>query len=90
MFRRVVLPSSLPEIFTAIRVCIGVGITTLVAAEMIAATNGIAWVALNAADFLQTDVVLVSVFLMAAIGFGLDALTRRIERKVVHWAGKET
>lgn len=89
VFRRVLLPASLPGIFTGIRVSIGIGVTMLVGAEMIATSDGIAWMALSAADFLLTDVVLVGVLLMAALGYGLDLLARFVERRLVHWSGKE-
>jgi taurine transport system permease protein len=89
VFRRVLLPASLPGIFTGIRVSIGIGVTMLVGAEMIATSDGIAWMALSAADFLLTDVVLVGVLMMAALGYGLDLLARFIERRLVHWSGKE-
>ena len=89
IFRRVLLPASLPGIFTGIRVSVGIGVTMLVGAEMVATSDGIAWMALTAADFVQTDVVLVGVLIMAALGYGLDLLFRALERSVVHWAGKE-
>lgn len=89
IFRRVLLPASLPGIFTAIRVSIGIGVTMLVGAEMIATSNGIAWMALSAADFLLTDVVLVAVLIMAVLGYGLDLLARMIEGRLVHWSGRE-
>lgn len=89
-FRRVLLPASLPGIFTGIRVSIGIGVTMLVGAEMIATSDGIAWMALSAADFLLTDVVLVGVLIMAALGYGLDQLARFAERRLVHWSGKDT
>jgi len=89
VFFKVILPASLPGIFTAIRVCIGLGITMLVGAEMIATSNGIAWMALSAADFLQTNVVLVGVIIMAALGYGLDQLARWLEHRIVHWSGKD-
>ncbi|MBM3596630.1 MAG: ABC transporter permease [Alphaproteobacteria bacterium] len=90
VFWRVVLPASLPGIFTAIRLSLGVGVTMLVGAEMIATSNGIAWMALSAADFLLTDVVLVGVLMMAGLGYSLDQLARVIERRVVHWSGKDS
>jgi taurine transport system permease protein len=89
VFHRVLLPASLPGIFTGIRVSIGIGVTMLVGAEMIATSDGIAWMALSAADFLLTDVVLVGVLMMAALGYGLDLLARFVERRLVHWSGKE-
>jgi taurine transport system permease protein len=90
LFTRVMLPASLPGIFTSIRVSLGVGVTMLVAAEMIATSNGIAWMALNAADFLLTEVVLVGVLILAILGYGLEQVARVIENRVVHWSGKES
>ncbi len=89
VFRRVLLPASLPGIFTGIRVSIGIGVTMLVGAELIATSDGVAWMALSAADFLLTDVVLVGVLIMAAIGYGLDRIARLIENRLVHWSGKD-
>jgi len=89
IFWRVLLPASLPGIFTGIRVSVGIGVTMLVGAEMVATSDGIAWMALTAADFVQTDVVLVGVLIMAALGYGLDLLFRALERRAVHWAGRE-
>jgi ABC-type nitrate/sulfonate/bicarbonate transport system permease component len=89
IFWRVLLPASLPGIFTGIRVAVGIGVTMLVGAEMVATSDGIAWMALTAADFVQTDVVLVGVLVMAALGYGLDQIFRAIERRIVHWTGRD-
>jgi len=89
IFWRVLLPASLPGIFTGIRVAVGIGVTMLVGAEMVATSDGIAWMALTAADFVQTDVVLVGVLVMAALGYGLDQLFQLLERRAVPWAGRE-
>jgi ABC-type nitrate/sulfonate/bicarbonate transport system permease component len=89
IFWRVLLPASLPGIFTGIRVAVGIGVTMLVGAEMVATSDGIAWMALTAADFVQTDVVLVGVLVMAALGYTLDLLVRWLERRLVHWTGRE-
>lgn len=89
IFRRVLFPASLPGIFTGIRVSLGVGVTMLVGAEMMATSKGIAWMSMTAADFLQTDIVLVGVLIMAALGYSLDRLCRWIEERVVHWSGRD-
>lgn len=89
IFARVMLPASLPGIFTGLRVSVGIGVTMLVGAEMVATSDGIAWMALTAADFVQTDIVLVGVLIMAALGYSLDFMFRMLERRVVHWAGRE-
>lgn len=56
---------------------------------MVATSDGIAWIALTAADFVQIDVVLVGVLVMPALGYGLDQVFRALERRVVHWAGRD-
>ncbi len=89
VFSRVVLPASLPGIFTGIRMAISIGVTMLVGAELTATSDGIAWMALTAAEYLSTDVVLVGVLIMAALGYGLDRMVRAIESRLVHWSGKD-
>jgi taurine transport system permease protein len=89
IFRRVIFPASLPGIFTSIRVSIGIGVTMLVGAEMIATTAGIAWMAMSASDFLLTNVVIVGALIMAVLGYTLDLIARALENRVVHWGGKE-
>jgi taurine transport system permease protein len=89
IFRRVIFPASLPGIFTSIRVSIGLGVTMLVGAEMIATTAGIAFMAMSASDFLLTNVVIVGVLIMAFLGYALDLIARAVENRVVHWGGKE-
>ena len=88
VMRHVILPSAMPEILTAMRVGIGFGWTTLVAAEMVAATKGIGYMVLSASQFLQTATVINGIIIIAAIAYAFDMLMRYIERKVVPWKGK--
>jgi ABC-type nitrate/sulfonate/bicarbonate transport system permease component len=89
VFRRVVLPASLPGIFTGIRVSLSIGVTMLVGAELTATSEGIAWMALTAAEYLSTDIVLVGVLIMAIMGYTLDRIVRALEARLVHWSGKD-
>ncbi|MCO4774236.1 MAG: ABC transporter permease subunit, partial [Deltaproteobacteria bacterium] len=79
----VALPSALPEIITGMRVGIGFGWTTLVAAEMVAAESGLGFLVLNAKDFLATDVVVAGILVIGAIAYGFDLFMRRIETRFV-------
>ncbi|KAF4529794.1 hypothetical protein B566_EDAN018079 [Ephemera danica] len=88
VIRMVVLPSAMPEIFTAMRVGIGFGWTTLVAAEMVAATSGLGYTVLSASRFLQTPIVIMGIVVIAAIAYAFDHLVRFIERRVVPWKGR--
>ncbi len=84
----VVLPAAMPEILTSMRIGIGFGWTTLVAAEMVAATHGLGYMVLSAAQFLQTATVIMGIVIIAAIAYAFDMLMRFVERRVVPWKGK--
>ena len=88
VMRHVIMPSALPEILTAMRIGIGFGWTTLVAAEMVAATQGLGYMVLSASQFLQTPVVILGIFIIAIIAFSFDLLMRVLERRLVPWKGR--
>ncbi len=88
VFRYVIFPSCLPDIFTGMRVSIGFTYTTLVAAEMVAATSGVGWMVLDASKFLRSDVIFMGNIVMGLTGIVLDRLIRVAERRVVPWKGK--
>ncbi len=88
VMRHVILPAALPEILTAMRIGIGFGWTTLVAAEMVAATEGLGYMVLSASQFLQTSTVIMGIVVIAAIAYAFDLLMRFVERRVVPWKGK--
>ena len=88
VIRMVILPSAMPEIFTAMRIGIGFGWTTLVAAEMVASTAGLGYMVLSASKFLQTPIVIMGIVVIAAIAYAFDHLVRFVERRVIPWKGR--
>ncbi|CAG9187681.1 ABC transporter permease subunit [Cupriavidus pinatubonensis] len=88
VIRHVVLPAALPDILTGMRIAIGFGWTTLVAAEMVAATAGLGQMVLNASNFLRTDVVIMGILLIGLIAFLFDLLMRKSETWLVPWKGR--
>jgi taurine transport system permease protein len=88
VIRHVVIPAAMPEILTAMRISIGFGWTTLVAAEMVAATHGLGQMVLNASNFLRTDIVIMGIVVIGTIAYLFDLLMRYVERVVVPWKGK--
>ena len=82
----VLLPSALPSILTGIRIALGAGWTTLVAAELVAAGRGLGYMIQSAAQFLVTDVVIAGILVISAIAFAFEALLRFIERRNVPWS----
>lgn len=85
---RVILPNALPEIFTGMRVAMGVCWGTVVAAELVAAESGIGFMIMAASKFLDTDIVVMGVIIIGVIGYGIDILMRKLEARLIPWKGK--
>ncbi|MEM5434351.1 ABC transporter permease subunit [Paraburkholderia diazotrophica] len=81
----VVLPSALPEILTGLRIALGAGWSTLVAAELIAATRGLGFMVYSASRFLVTDVVIAGILVIGAIALVLELGLRWLQRKLTPW-----
>ncbi|MFT2111768.1 ABC transporter permease [Marinomonas sp. 2405UD68-3] len=88
ILRYVILPNSLPEIFTGMRVAMGVCWGTVVAAELVAAESGVGFMIMVASKFLATDIVVLGVIIVGLIGYGIDIMMRKIEAKLIPWKGK--
>ena len=85
---RVILPNSLPEIFTGMRVAMGVCWGTLVASELVAADVGICFMIVVGGKFLETGLVLVGVIIIGVIGAAIDVGMRKLEARMIPWKGK--
>ncbi|APX21953.1 MAG: taurine ABC transporter permease [Rhodobacteraceae bacterium] len=88
IMRHVIIPNSLPDIFTGARVAMGVCWGTVVAAELVAAEKGAGMMIMVASKFQLTDIVIMGIILIGVIGFGIDMLMRWAERTLVPWKGR--
>ncbi|MGX0875579.1 taurine transport system permease protein [Roseovarius sp. MBR-154] len=88
LMRHVIVPNSLPEIFTGARVAMGVCWGTVVAAELVAAEKGAGMMIMVASRFQLTDIVLMGIILIGIIGYGIDILMRKAENWLVPWKGR--
>ncbi|WP_368205949.1 taurine ABC transporter permease TauC [Aeromonas sp. s5] len=84
----VIVPGALPDILTGLRIGLGVGWSTLVAAELIAATRGVGFMVQAAGEFLATDVVLAGILVIALIAFTLELGLRALQRRLTPWHGE--
>jgi taurine transport system permease protein len=84
----VILPNTLPDILTGVRIGLGSGWSTLVAAELVAATRGLGFMIQSASQFLVTDVVVLGILVIAAVAFALESLVRLAQSVLVPWQGK--
>ncbi|MQT28700.1 ABC transporter permease subunit [Pseudomonas helleri] len=88
VLKYVIMPAALPEILTGMRIAIGFGWTTLVAAEMVAATAGLGFMVLTASKFMATDVVIMGILVIGLLALLFDLGMRWLERKLVPWKGR--
>ncbi|MGB3315404.1 MAG: ABC transporter permease subunit [Albidovulum sp.] len=88
IMRHVIMPNSLPDIFTGARVAMGVCWGTVVAAELVAAERGAGMMIMVASKFQLTDIVIMGIILIGLIGFGIDILMRMAEKWLVPWKGR--
>ena len=85
IFRKVIVPLTVPHLLTALRVALGVAWATLVASELIAAQQGLGSLIQNAASFFQLDIIYVGIICIGVIALVMDLLLRLATRRLVAW-----
>jgi ABC-type nitrate/sulfonate/bicarbonate transport system permease component len=85
MFTRIVLPGSLPHIFTGVRLAWGISLIVIIAAEMVGATVGLGYMVLEAQQTFRTERVFAGIFVIGLIGFATDLGFRRLRRFLLPW-----
>lgn len=85
IFRRVIVPATVPQIFVAVRVALGVSWATLVAAELIAARRGLGWSIQRSASFFRTEEVYAGIILIGISALLMDMVVRVVQRRAVSW-----
>jgi sulfonate transport system permease protein len=85
LFWHVILPAALPSILVGVRFALGITWVTLIVAETIAADSGIGYMAMNAREFMQLDVVILSILLYALLGKLSDVAAKLAEKQFLKW-----
>jgi NitT/TauT family transport system permease protein len=84
LFRKVIVPATLPQIITGIRIALGVAWLVVVAAEMVAVnpkTGGLGYLIIDARNAgKRYDLVVAGMVMIGLIGLVLDLLVRRLEQ----------
>ena len=88
LLMKVILPNSLPEIFTGARVAMGVCWGTVVAAELVAAEKGAGKMIIAASKFQLTDIVIIGIIIIGIIGFAIEVLMRKAGTRLSPWKGR--
>ena len=86
--RRVVLPYALPMIFAGFRIAAGTALLLLVAAEMIAAEQGIGALILHYGDLMITERLMAGVIVLSVLGLIFSLTLQWLERRFVPWQRK--
>ena len=85
LISRIILPGALPSILTGVRYALATAWLALVVAETIGAQSGIGFLAMDAREFLRTDVIVLTIVIYAMIGVAADAIARFLERRLLAW-----
>ncbi len=88
LLTKVLLPNALPEIFTGLRVALGVSWGTLVAAELSGVQEGLGAMISIAKNFSRLDVIVVGIVIIAVLGVAMDLILRKLESILLPWQGK--
>jgi ABC-type nitrate/sulfonate/bicarbonate transport system permease component len=89
LFRQVALPAALPRIFAGARVALGVGFMVIVGAEMIGTIRGLGALIMEARTFYRTDITMVGMFVIGALGLAIAVGLERLEAKLMPWQARE-
>lgn len=84
----IILPASFPSILIGFRTGMALSWAVVVAAELIAAQEGLGYMIKDAATFFRIDVVYVGIILIGIIGVALDWIFTVVQRRVLHWVGQ--
>jgi len=85
LIRRIILPGALPSVLTGVRYSLATAWLALVVAETIGAQSGIGFLAMDAREFLRTDVIVLTIVIYAVIGVLADAIARHLEGRLLAW-----
>ncbi len=88
--RRIILPGTMPSILTGVRYALAHAWLALVIAETLATTKGIGFLAMDAREFLNANVIVLTMIIYAIIGVVADALMRLLEGRFLSWHANYT
>lgn len=85
LVRRILLPASLPSLYTGLRVGLSLAWMFLVAAELIAATRGLGYLLTDGRETSRPDIVLAAILLLAVLGKLSDSVLKSLEKRALVW-----
>jgi taurine transport system permease protein len=89
VFHHVILPSAAPMIMTGLQIALAAAFSTVVSAELLAATDGLGWMVISASTFLRNDIIILCIIILGMLGVALAWMLRAIDKWVIHWRGRD-
>ncbi|GAC1343747.1 MAG: taurine ABC transporter permease TauC [Acetobacteraceae bacterium] len=88
VFAHVVFPGALAMIFTGLSIALAGAFSSVVAAELMAASDGLGWMIFSASRFLRNDIILLGIILLGLCGMALSRALAELDHRLVHWRGR--
>jgi NitT/TauT family transport system permease protein len=85
-FFRVVLPASLPAIFTGLRLGLGFAWVVIVVGEMTGVQTGLGAIIMEARQLSRTEIVICGMIVIGIAGFISDRLVMMIGKRLLRWS----
>ncbi len=89
-FRRVYLPSAIPQIFVGLKLGLGISWMAVVAAELIASTEGIGFRISDARSLMKPDIVIMGMIVIGIVGILMDKILTFVSKKSTPWIGSKS
>jgi NitT/TauT family transport system permease protein len=85
IFKKVVVPGALPDIFTGLQIGMGVAWFSLVAAEMVSGEHGLGFLIWDSYVLSQYPVIVIAMVTLGLVGYVYSAIIRAVGRMLMGW-----
>ena len=85
VFLRIILPASLPQIFTGIRIAWGIALIVIIASEMVGAVQGLGYMVIDAEQTFRVARVFSGIVVIGILGFTTDLGFRALRQRLLPW-----
>ena len=89
IFRKIMIPSSLPYLFSGVRIAVSISVLGAVIGEGVGSSEGLGYLMIRSKPQFHTELVFAAIFILSAIGIGLFLLVGFLERLVIPWSRYE-
>ncbi|MFL2804619.1 MAG: ABC transporter permease [Dehalococcoidia bacterium] len=85
IFRKIMVPSSLPYLFSGVRIAVSLSVIGAVIGEWVGSSEGLGYLMIRSKPQFLTELVFASIFILSAIGIGLFLLVGILEKLIIPW-----